>query len=87
MTVRWLSKPALLGAELPRPKIVVCTGERMEELVLKLYPGIATTTFDPQHAQSRLSNDFRVYANFEDEAWSWRQEAKTVPERSLPVSL
>ena len=74
MTVRWLSKPELKDAETPSPKIIVCTGERMEALVLRLYPGIATTTYDPEHAQTRLSNDFRCYANCESTAWSWRQE-------------
>ena len=74
MMVRWLSKSALLDTETPSSRIIVCTGERLEELVLRLYPGIATTTYDPQHAQNRLSNVFRCYANFESEAWLWRQE-------------
>ncbi|KAL8697499.1 MAG: hypothetical protein Q9224_002281 [Gallowayella concinna] len=52
-------------------QVVVCTGERMEELVHKLYRGIRTTTFRPKHAQGRLSNDFRCYANFESEVWQW----------------
>ncbi|KAL8909294.1 MAG: hypothetical protein Q9207_000304 [Kuettlingeria erythrocarpa] len=47
----------------------VCTGERMEALILKLYPGIKTTTFEPRHAQDRLGNDFRCYANFESQIW------------------
>lgn len=75
MTIRWLSKPALPDADIPSPRIIVCTGERMEELVLRLYPGITTTTYAPQHAQNRLSNDFSLYANFESEAWSWRRGA------------
>lgn len=41
----------------------------MEELILKLYPGIQTTTFGPGHAHDRLSNDFRCYADYQDEAW------------------
>ncbi|MCJ1452762.1 hypothetical protein MMC28_003105 [Mycoblastus sanguinarius] len=72
MTVRWLSKPATSDAEAPTPRIIICTGERMEDLILKLYPGTKTTTFHPQHAQNRLSNDFRCYANFENDNWSWR---------------
>ena len=36
----------------------------MEELIRKLYPGIQTTTFKPKHAQDRLSNDFRCYADY-----------------------
>ena len=75
MTVRFLSKPASPDSVVPSTRIIVCTGERMNELVLRLYPGIVTTTYDPQHAQNRLSNIFRCYANFESEAWSWRQEA------------
>ena len=64
MTVRWLSSSTV--------RTIVCTGERMEELILKLYPGIQTTTFEPKHAQDRLSNDFRCYADYQDEAWMWR---------------
>lgn len=44
----------------------------MEELILRLHPGVETTTFEPQHTQGRLSNDFRCYANFESDIWSWR---------------
>ncbi|KAM0797256.1 putative N6-adenine methyltransferase-domain-containing protein [Usnea florida] len=72
-TVRWLSKPASPETGKASPRIIVCTGERMEDLVLRLYPGITTTTFDPQHCQNRLSNAFRCYASFEGEAWSWRK--------------
>ena len=36
MTVRWLSKPALPDAETPGPKIIVCTGERMEVGVFRV---------------------------------------------------
>ncbi|KAI4245740.1 MAG: hypothetical protein L6R40_002268 [Gallowayella cf. fulva] len=66
LTVRWLLR---FGAG--EPKVVVCTGERMEELVHKLYPGIKTTTFQPRHSQDRLSNDFRCYATYESDVWSW----------------
>ncbi|KAL8679754.1 MAG: hypothetical protein Q9186_003970 [Xanthomendoza sp. 1 TL-2023] len=66
LTVRWLSRISAAEAQ-----VVVCTGERMEELVHKLYRGIRTTTFRPKHAQGRLSNDFRCYANFESEVWQW----------------
>ena len=45
----------------------------MEDLVLKLYPGLQTTDFEPEHAQNRLGNDFRCYANFQCNAWFWRQ--------------
>lgn len=68
MTVRWLSNIA----SNKDPRIIVCTGERMEELVLKLHPRIHTTTFEPKHTQDRLSNDFRCYANYQSNVWTWR---------------
>jgi len=45
----------------------------MEALVNKLYrpQGIATTTFEPAHAKG-LSNEFRCYANFEGDSWTWK---------------
>ncbi|KAM4062258.1 putative N6-adenine methyltransferase [Hirsutella rhossiliensis] len=73
MTVRWLLKAE--SSELPRPRVIVCTGERMEHLVTKLYQplGVQTTTFEPKHARG-LSNEFYCYANFESSSWAWRQE-------------
>lgn len=71
MTVRWLSKAAS-SSDRQGVLLVFCTGERMEELILRLHPGVETTTFEPQHTQGRLSNDFRCYANFESDIWSWR---------------
>ncbi|KAI1808672.1 putative N6-adenine methyltransferase-domain-containing protein [Daldinia bambusicola] len=67
LTVRWMSRPC------PRPRLVVCTGERMEPLVAKLYRslGARTTTYEPVHARG-LSNEFYCYANFEGEAWKFR---------------
>ena len=73
LTVRWLAKGPATDAEKVDLRLILCTGERMEALVLKLYPGMQTTTFDPQHTQNRLSNDFRCYANFECASWSWRK--------------
>ena len=73
LTVRWLATAPATDAEKVDLRIILCTGERMETLVLKLYPGIQTTNFDPQHTQNRLSNDFRCYANFECASWSWRK--------------
>ena len=74
MTVRWLSKagPTTRHEESAEElRVIVCTGERMEEIVAKIYPGVRTTTFEPQHAQGRLSNEFRCYSNYECEAWRW----------------
>ncbi|KAK5200605.1 Protein-lysine N-methyltransferase efm5 [Cryomyces antarcticus] len=83
LTVRWLSKswtnPAnareLQSAQNLNPTglhLIVCTGERMELLITKLYgkAGIRTTTFNPEHSKG-LSNEFRCYANFECSTWSW----------------
>ncbi|KAH8590919.1 putative N6-adenine methyltransferase-domain-containing protein [Bisporella sp. PMI_857] len=69
MTVRWLSKS--WGSKDSR--LIVCTGERMETLIHKLYrpQGIATTTFLPVHTKG-LSNEFFCYANFECGHWKWK---------------
>ena len=73
MTVRWLAKPITRDAADGQegPQIIVCTGERMKELITKIYPGVKPTDFMPRHAQDRLSNEFRCYANFENDAWKW----------------
>ncbi|APA14107.1 hypothetical protein sscle_12g088770 [Sclerotinia sclerotiorum 1980 UF-70] len=83
LTVRWLSKSwgqneSLMswGQEQSASpsKLIVCTGERVGEIVNKLYrpQGIATTTFLPVHAKG-LSNEFFCFANFECEHWTWRK--------------
>ncbi|KAL8739247.1 MAG: hypothetical protein Q9181_000138 [Wetmoreana brouardii] len=74
ITVRWLSKISSNGTQEQGPRIIVCTGERMEELVYKLYGGIKATEFRPKHAEDRLSNDFRCYANFKSELWKGQQQ-------------
>lgn len=75
LTVRWLAKnwPALTTSATSsekQVKLVVCTGERMESLIHKLYgkAGIQTTSFEVVHAKG-LSNEFRCYANFESDSW------------------
>ena len=70
MTVRWLSKqpPGKQDAS----RVIICSGERMDSLIHKVYPGCKTTTFEPTHEKSRLHNEFRCYANFEGDAWKWR---------------
>ena len=74
MTVRWLSK-SWGGAGSGDSRLIVCTGERMEALINKLYKaqGIATTSFEPVHSKG-LSNEFFCYANFECERWKWKKE-------------
>ncbi|KAK3690029.1 putative N6-adenine methyltransferase-domain-containing protein [Podospora appendiculata] len=83
MTLRWLSKnSALVGPaaatantelEIPEPRVLVVTGERMAPLIVRLYKsfGIRITDYDVQHANG-LSNAFQAYANFETGAWKWR---------------
>jgi len=53
--------------------MILCTGERMQTLVLRLYKslGLKTTDYEPKHARG-LSNEFYCYANFESERWGWR---------------
>ncbi|RDW73870.1 protein-lysine N-methyltransferase EFM5 [Coleophoma crateriformis] len=78
MTVRWLSKwstaeKSLEAEQRAASRLIVCTGERMEKVVTKLYrpQGLTTTTFEPVH-RNGLSNEFFCYANFECEQWKWR---------------
>lgn len=68
LTVRWLAK----GNDSSR--VVVCTGERMEPLVHKLYRslGLRTTDYVPVH--TGLSNDFLCHANIECAEWKWKAE-------------
>ncbi|GME26429.1 DNA methylase N-6 adenine-specific conserved site [Neofusicoccum parvum] len=73
LTVRWLAKswdPATL-------RLIICTGERMESMMGKLYgkAGVRTTDFEIQHSNG-LSNEFRCYANYESNVWQWSAEAE-----------
>jgi len=73
--VRWLLRPSPNTSQVNR--LIVCTGERMEELVTtKLYKslGVRTTDYEVVHARG-LSNEFYCYANFEvegDGGWRWK---------------
>ena len=69
MTVRWLSKSSATADE-EFPRIIVCTGERMHDLITKLYPNVHVTTFEPRHTNG-LSNEFRCYANYESSDWTY----------------
>ncbi|KAI0382591.1 putative N6-adenine methyltransferase-domain-containing protein [Hypomontagnella monticulosa] len=73
LTVRWMSRSSADTDS--RLRLIVCTGERMEALVTKLYRsfGTQTTTFEPRHARG-LSNEFYCYANYECEAWKFKGE-------------
>lgn len=72
MTVRWLMNAPAKSQEDRGSRIVVCSGQIMEHSIHKLYRGIRTTTFEPQHAQGQLSNKFGCFANFECDAWLWQ---------------
>ncbi|OAL45998.1 hypothetical protein IQ07DRAFT_590785 [Pyrenochaeta sp. DS3sAY3a] len=68
LTVRWLAKSWTQESL----RLIVCTGERMEELITeKLYGkvGTKTTDYEIKHAKG-LSNEFRCYANFDCGAWN-----------------
>lgn len=74
LTVRYLARVWRPVSESNEDlRLIMSTGERMETMVSKLYAniGVATTTFEPQHSHG-LSNEFRCYANFECEEWTWR---------------
>ncbi|KAI0424888.1 putative N6-adenine methyltransferase-domain-containing protein [Xylaria sp. FL1042] len=76
MTMRWLAHiNTSTTTHDTLPRVLICTGERMEKLVNRLYKplGVSTTTYEPVH--SGLKNEFRCYANFECEAWQWQNEA------------
>jgi hypothetical protein len=73
MTVRWLSKAWGTSPPQDNNRLMVCTGERMENLIITLYrpQGVLNTTFEPIHSKG-LSNEFFCYANFECKEWKWR---------------
>ncbi|KAI5813822.1 putative N6-adenine methyltransferase-domain-containing protein [Pyronema omphalodes] len=73
LTVRWLTKP--WSSSPNATKIMTCTGERMKDVVRKLYKqaGLQMTTLEVKHA-NQLNNDFRCYANWENGLWRFRME-------------
>ncbi|KAG8529192.1 uncharacterized protein KY384_005827 [Bacidia gigantensis] len=70
ITVRWLARTRGEEEKATSPRVLICTGERMEQLIHRIYPGTRTTTFRPHHAQDRLGNEFRCYANYESNLWA-----------------
>ncbi|KAL1838181.1 hypothetical protein VTJ49DRAFT_2962 [Mycothermus thermophilus] len=79
LTVGWLARPPTTTTtttekQTQQRRLILCTGERMRTLVLRLYKsfGLRTTDYEPAHARG-LSNEFYCYANF-DGGWGWRQE-------------
>lgn len=81
--MRWLSRPLspdTTTTDQPQqqqqnPRLIVCTGERMRDVVTRVYRafGLRTTDYEPVHARG-LANEFYCYANFEADCWGWRQE-------------
>ncbi|KAK3071215.1 Protein-lysine N-methyltransferase efm5 [Teratosphaeriaceae sp. CCFEE 6253] len=74
LSVRYLAKSwTPIGEGKPNLRFISCTGERVGEIIARLYGrlGVKTTSFEPKHSKG-LSNEFRCYANFECEAWKWR---------------
>jgi EEF1A lysine methyltransferase 1 len=67
LTVRWLAKCWASDSSL---RMILCTGERMESLIHRLYAKVSihTTDFEIKHAKG-LSNEFRCYSNFESSCW------------------
>ncbi|ODV60488.1 protein-lysine N-methyltransferase ASCRUDRAFT_76468 [Ascoidea rubescens DSM 1968] len=51
-------------------QILVCTGERMKDLIKKIYPTTKMTNFIPEH-KNGLSNEFRCYASYKSENWDY----------------
>lgn len=70
LTVRWMAKAGSTDT-----KLILCTGERMESLVTKLYKTFDLRTTDKEVVHARgLSNEFYCYANFEGKDWKWKVE-------------
>ncbi|CDF87513.1 BN860_08086g1_1 [Zygosaccharomyces bailii CLIB 213] len=68
-----ITAKALLSSHsnsLSENRFISCTGERMADLLSKLYPDAKVTTFIPQHANG-LSNEFKCYSNFECDGWKF----------------
>lgn len=70
LTARFFLKNPLKAGEKTESKVIVCTGERVSEVIQKVYPGIHITDYFPEHANG-LSNEFRCYSNFECPSWKF----------------
>jgi len=51
-------------------RLISCTGERMKDIMKKVYPETNITTFLPEHGNG-LSNEFRCYADFDWNGWKF----------------
>ncbi|KAK9366022.1 putative N6-adenine methyltransferase-domain-containing protein [Lipomyces kononenkoae] len=71
MTVRLLLSP-----DQDRRKIVVCTGQKVGDVILRTYRpyGVRCTEFRPEH-RNGLQNEFRCFASRElDDIWKFEQD-------------
>lgn len=75
--MRWLAKqPSPSDPSAQPTRLIVSTGERMADIVTRVYRsfGLRTTDYEPVHARG-LGNEFYCYANFESDCWGWRDDA------------
>jgi hypothetical protein len=70
-TVHWLSRLSQ-DSESSATRLIVSSGERMREVVMKLYEsdGIHTTDLELVHTRG-LSNEYMCYANFKSDLWQF----------------
>ena len=65
VTIRLISKPD--------SKVILCTGEVMEELAGKLL-NLKMQKFEIKHERERLSNPFACYANYDLDQYCFRKD-------------
>lgn len=53
-------------------KLISSTGERMKDVIKRIYPDTSITDFFPEH--TGLKNEFRCYATFECPSWKFRED-------------
>ncbi|KAK6837887.1 hypothetical protein PG987_006168 [Apiospora arundinis] len=71
LTIRHITK----STNPEQVRAIICTGERMQDLVLRLYKsfGMRTSTYEPEHHE--LQNEFLCYANYEGSKWGFKPAA------------
>ncbi|CAI4062050.1 hypothetical protein SKDZ_07G2540 [Saccharomyces kudriavzevii ZP591] len=57
-------------------RLISCTGERMSNVISRVYSDTKITTFIPEHSNG-LSNEFRCYANFECASWNFAAQVSS----------
>lgn len=66
-------KDSLTKSGSKKYRLMSCTGERMRDIIKKVYPDTQMTDFYPEHANG-LSNEFACYASFEGNNWKFQKE-------------